>query len=71
MLQLVLWGQPYSYNWPFEGNHNADMALSEKGFGTPGLKERQQGRLHRIQSCQRRIKHNVKRYGQQEMKKLM
>jgi len=25
------------YNWPFEDNHNADMALSENKFDTPDL----------------------------------
>jgi len=25
------------YNWPFEGNENADMALSENEFDTPAL----------------------------------
>ena len=29
-----------SYNWPFEGNHNADMALSENEFDTPAVEYR-------------------------------
>ena len=37
LLQLAIWGQPYSYNWLFKGNHNADMTLSENEFDTPGL----------------------------------
>jgi len=37
LLQLALWGQLYSYHWPFEGNHNADMAFSENEFDTPAI----------------------------------
>ena len=29
-----------SYNWPFEGNHNADMALGENEFDAPDIGER-------------------------------
>ena len=28
-----------SYNWPFEGKHNADMALSENAFDIPALSD--------------------------------
>ena len=31
-------GQPHSYNWPFEGNHNADMPPSENEFDNPDKK---------------------------------
>jgi len=37
MLQLALWKQPYSCKCPFEGKHNAGMALSENEFDTPDL----------------------------------
>lgn len=29
----------YSCNWPFQGNHNANVALSENEFGTPGVED--------------------------------
>lgn len=31
--------QSYSYNRPFEGSHNAEVALSENEFDTPALNE--------------------------------
>ncbi len=29
--------QSYSYNRPFDGSHNVEVALSEKEFDTPDL----------------------------------
>ncbi len=30
--------QSYSYNLPFDGSHNVEVALSENQFDTPALK---------------------------------
>ena len=35
--EVVLFLQSYSYNRPFEVNQNADVALDEAEFDTPGL----------------------------------
>jgi len=34
-----------SYNWPFEGKHNADMALSENEFDNPASVKQNERRL--------------------------
>ena len=34
---MVLFLQSYSYNQPFVVNHNADVALDEVEFDTPGV----------------------------------
>ncbi len=31
--------QSYSYNRPFDGSHNVEVALSENEFDTPALKQ--------------------------------
>jgi len=37
----------YSYNRPFEGSHEADVAQGENEFDTPAL-HRRSGRSHRV-----------------------
>ncbi len=35
---MVTFVQSYSYNQPFDGSHNVEVALSENEFDTPALK---------------------------------
>ena len=35
---VVTFIQSYSYNWPFKGNHNVDVAWAENEFDTSALR---------------------------------
>lgn len=48
--------QSHIYNRPFEGNHNADVALDENEFDTPALKEVIREKLIGLTLLQKKLK---------------